>query len=120
MPDAEENMLRSRASSARWCARASSAACTSEIDDDVDRFFATLLPTTCTATARRSFPKRYFELLQAKFGDDCEVLTVIDTSGTPVSQRAELLFPRRGAALLRRRHRRGARARRPTTSSTGS
>ena len=40
LPTTKPTCWRSRASSARWCARASRTACASEIDAGVDRFFA--------------------------------------------------------------------------------
>ncbi len=42
-------------------------------------------PTMCIATARRRWPERYFARLVAAFGDACEVLTVTDAGGRPVS-----------------------------------
>ena len=54
------------------------------------------------------------------FGDDCEVLTVVDAQRPAGERRAVLLFPRRGAALLRRRHRRRARARRQRLQVLGA
>jgi FemAB-related protein (PEP-CTERM system-associated) len=48
-------------------------------------------------------PRRYFAALQRVFADDCEVLTVVDGSGHPLSSVLSFLFSRRGAALLRRR-----------------
>ena len=60
-----------RASSARWCARARSAAC-SEIDRDVDRFSSSM-PTTCIGHGTPPMSKRYFESAAQAFGDDCEV-----------------------------------------------
>ena len=56
----------------------------------------------CAIWARRSFAPRYTQLLQKVFGDDCEILTVMPR-GPGGCERAELLLPRRSAAVLRRR-----------------
>ena len=75
---------RSRASSGRWCARASRTGCASEIDATPDRFFA-LYADNVHRHGTPALPKRYFEALQRVFGADCEVLTVVDPDGRPVS-----------------------------------
>ena len=56
----------------------------SEIDDDVDRFFD-LYSDNQHRHGTPPFPRRYFEALRRTFGADCEVLTVLDTGGPPVS-----------------------------------
>ena len=75
--------------------------------------------TTCTATARRRFRKRISRAAATMFGGDCEVLTVVDAGGRPVSSVLSFYFrdevlpyyagdtPRRATSP-------------PTTSSTGS
>ena len=68
------------------------------------------------AVCRQRAPPRHAGAAQAllpgavrEFGNDCEVLTVSAPDGQRAEQRAELLLPRRGAALLRRRRPGGAR-----------
>ena len=55
------------------------------------------------------FPRRWFRLLAEVFADEMDVVTVLRRRA-PGRGRAQLLRPRRGAALLRRRHRAGAAA----------
>ncbi len=57
---------------------------TSEIDSGVDRFFD-LYADNAHRHGTPPFPKRYFEALQLAFGDACEVLTVVNAQGRPVS-----------------------------------
>ena len=57
---------------------------TSEIDQSVDRFYA-LYADNVHRHGTPPFSRRYFEKLRETFGDDCEVLTVLDAGGTPVS-----------------------------------
>ncbi len=68
------------------------------------------MPRACAISARRCFPRRYFRVLKREFGDDCDDRHGARQRTQPVSSRDEFLFPRRGAALLRRRHARGARS----------
>ena len=75
-------------------------------------------PRACATSARRCSPRAISALLAEAFGDDCDVVTVLDGE-TPVAVGDEFLFPRRGAALLRRRHGGGARSATATTSCTG-
>lgn len=56
----------------------------SEFDPDVERFFA-LFAENVHRQGTPVLPKRYFALLRQTFRDDCRVLTVLDTQGTPVS-----------------------------------
>ena len=54
------------------------------IDDDVDRFFD-LYADNVHRHGTPALPRRYFRLLRETFGADCEVLTVTDAQGVPVS-----------------------------------
>ncbi len=56
----------------------------SEIDPGVDRFFA-LYADNVHRHGTPALPKRYFEALQAQFGDDCEVLIVSGPDGRTLS-----------------------------------
>ena len=56
----------------------------SEVDASVDRFFA-LYADNVHRHGTPPFSKRYFALLRELFDDSCEVLTVVDTQGRPVS-----------------------------------
>ena len=56
----------------------------SEIDEDARRFFG-LYADNVHRHGTPPFSRRYFERLVATFGDACEVLTVVDARGAPVS-----------------------------------
>lgn len=56
----------------------------SELDDDARRFF-TLYADNVHRHGTPPFSRRYFERLLSAFGDACEVLTVVDAKGAPVS-----------------------------------
>jgi FemAB-related protein (PEP-CTERM system-associated) len=56
----------------------------SEVDAGVDRFFA-LYADNVHRHGTPPYPKRYFETLREVFGEACEVLTVLDPQGRPVS-----------------------------------
>jgi FemAB-related protein (PEP-CTERM system-associated) len=62
-----------------------------QIDDGVERFFA-LYADNVHRHGTPALPKRYFERLRAEFGADCEVLTVADASGRPVSSVLSFYF----------------------------
>jgi FemAB-related protein (PEP-CTERM system-associated) len=54
-----------------------------EIDADVDRFYP-VFAESVRNLGTPVFPKRYFQTLKAVFGDDCEILTILQ-GGRPVS-----------------------------------
>jgi FemAB-related protein (PEP-CTERM system-associated) len=56
----------------------------SAVDADAGRFFA-LYADNVRRHGTPALPKRYFEALQRTFGGDCEILTVSDPDGAPVS-----------------------------------
>ena len=56
----------------------------SEIDGDVDRFFA-LYADNVHRHGTPALSKRYFQALRQHFGQDCEVLTVTGPDGKPLS-----------------------------------
>ncbi len=56
----------------------------SEIDAGVGRFFE-LYADNMHRHGTPPFSRRYFEALRAAFGDACEVMTVLDPKGQPVS-----------------------------------
>ena len=64
---------------------------TSAIDADVKRFFK-LYADNVRRHGTPALPMRYFEALQSEFGRDCEVLTVIDHQGRPVSSVLSFYF----------------------------
>jgi FemAB-related protein (PEP-CTERM system-associated) len=68
----------------------------SEVDAEVDRFFR-LYADNVHRHGTPPLPRHYFSRLQAVFGDDCEVLTVLDPQGRPVSSVLSFYF--RGEVL---------------------
>ena len=63
----------------------------SEIDSDVDRFFA-LYADNVHRHGTPALPKRYFQALCSEFGNDCEVLTVSAPDGRPLSSVLSFYF----------------------------
>jgi FemAB-related protein (PEP-CTERM system-associated) len=57
---------------------------TSAIDTGIERFFR-LYADNVHRHGTPALPKRYFEALQDEFGRACEVLTVVDAAGQPLS-----------------------------------
>lgn len=56
----------------------------SELDDDTDRFFQ-LYSDNVHRHGTPGFSRSYFKALKREFGNACEVLTVLDAQGRPVS-----------------------------------
>ncbi|MDL2336246.1 MAG: FemAB family PEP-CTERM system-associated protein [Pseudomonadota bacterium] len=63
----------------------------SDIDSDVDRFFA-LYADNVHRHGTPALPKRYFQALQAQFGEDCSVLTVSAPDGRALSSVLSFYF----------------------------
>jgi len=57
---------------------------TSIIDESIDRFFA-LFADNAHQHGTPTLPKRYFMQLKETFGEDCEIITVLDTQGRGAS-----------------------------------
>jgi FemAB-related protein (PEP-CTERM system-associated) len=84
LPDVEANLLaipRKQRAMVRKGIRNGLAA---ELDSGVDRFFS-LYADNVHRHGTPPLPKRYFEALRRTFGNAAEVLTVVDSAGTPVS-----------------------------------
>jgi len=64
---------------------------TSEIDVDSSRFFA-LYSDNVHRHGTPALPHRYFATLQRVFGNDCEILTVIDSNRRPLSSVLSFYF----------------------------
>lgn len=84
LPEVEANMLAIPRKQRAMVRKGIKAELRSEIDDTVDRFFE-LYADNVHRHGTPPFPKRYFEQLKRVFGDRCEVLTVVDSTGRPVS-----------------------------------
>ncbi len=63
----------------------------SEIDAGVERFFA-LYADNMHRHGTPALPRRYFEALRREFGADCEVQTVVDAAGRPLSSVLSFYF----------------------------
>jgi FemAB-related protein (PEP-CTERM system-associated) len=84
LPDPESNMLAIPRKQRAMVRKGIKAGLRSEIDASTDRFFA-LYADNVHRHGTPPLPRRYFETLKRVFGRDCEVLTVCEASGTPVS-----------------------------------
>jgi len=63
----------------------------SVVDPDCDRFFD-LYADNVHRHGTPALPRRYFKALRSTFGDACEVMTVIDAGGAPVSSVLSFYF----------------------------
>ena len=84
VPDVETNLLAVPRKQRAMVRKGAKNGLTSEIDADVVRFFA-LYADNVHRHGTPPFSRRYFERLRAMFGDACEIQTVVDDKGTPVS-----------------------------------
>lgn len=84
LPEEEANMLAIPRKQRAMVRKGIKNGLRSEIDADVDRFFA-LYADNVHRHGTPALPKRYFEALQAQFGDDCEVLIVSAPDGRALS-----------------------------------
>lgn len=62
-----------------------------EFDTTADRFFA-LFADNVHRHGTPAMPKRYFAALLREFGNDCEILTVVDPDGLPLSSVLSFYF----------------------------
>jgi FemAB-related protein (PEP-CTERM system-associated) len=84
LPDADANMLAIPRKQRAMVRKGIENGLRSEIDPTVDRFFD-LYADNMHRHGTPPFAKEYFARLQSEFGDRCEVLTVVDANGRPVS-----------------------------------
>ena len=83
-PDVEKNMLAIPRKQRAMVRKGIKNGLTSRIEPGMDTFFA-LYADNVHRHGTPPLPKRYFEALQATFGEAVEVMTVCDASGNPVS-----------------------------------
>ncbi len=62
-----------------------------EVDTDVNRFFH-LYADNVKRHGTPAMPKKYFQALKKEFGSSCEILTVVDKSGNPLSSVLSFYF----------------------------
>lgn len=91
LPDEEANMLAIPRKQRAMVRKGIKNGLKSEIDENVDRFFA-LYADNVHRHGTPAMPKRYFQYLKQVFGEDCEVLTVTDGKGKPVSSVLSFYF----------------------------
>jgi FemAB-related protein (PEP-CTERM system-associated) len=83
-PDAEANLAAIPRKQRAMVRKGMSRGLRGEIDRASDRFFA-LYADNVHRHGTPPLAKRYFAELMRVFGDDCEVLTIVDPEGRPVS-----------------------------------
>ena len=91
LPDVEANLLAIPRKQRAMVRKGMKNGLKSEIDVSVDRFFA-LYADNVHRHGTPPFAKRYFARLSAVFGDRCEILTVTDSRGQPVSSVMSFYF----------------------------
>jgi FemAB-related protein (PEP-CTERM system-associated) len=84
LPEVEANMLAIPRKQRAMVRKGIQRQLRSEVDHDADRFFP-LYADNVHRHGTPALPKRYFDALFRAFGKDCEVLTVLDPRGKPVS-----------------------------------
>lgn len=84
LPDEEANMAAIPRKQRAMVRKGIKNGLRSEIDADVDRFFA-LYADNVHRHGTPALSKRYFRALQQEFGADCEILTVVSPEGQPLS-----------------------------------
>lgn len=91
LPDEEANMLAIPRKQRAMVRKGIKHGLRSEIDPDTRRFFA-LYADNVRRHGTPALPKRYFDRLLETFGQDCEILTVLDAQGKPVSSVLSFYF----------------------------
>jgi FemAB-related protein (PEP-CTERM system-associated) len=91
LPEVEANMLAIPRKQRAMVRKAIGRGLAAQIDAGVGRFFE-LYADNVHRHGTPALPKRYFEALRATFGNACEVLTVLDRQGQPVSSVLSFYF----------------------------
>lgn len=91
LPEEEANMLAIPRKQRAMVRKGIKNGLASELDAGVERFFA-LYADNVHRHGTPAMPKRWFQALRDTFGADCEVLTVVDAQGTPVSSVLSFYF----------------------------
>ena len=89
-PDPDKNLLAVPRKQRAMIRKGIAAGLTSDIDADVERLHH-IYAESVRNLGTPVFPKRYFTALQREFGDDCQVLTVVN-QGRPVSSVLSFFF----------------------------
>jgi FemAB-related protein (PEP-CTERM system-associated) len=91
LPEEEANMLAIPRKQRAMVRKGIKNGLLAQIDTDAERFFA-LYADNVHRHGTPAMPKRYFQALLRSFGPDCEVLTVTDAQGTPLSSVLSFYF----------------------------
>ena len=91
LPDEEGNLLAIPRKQRAMVRKGIAHGLRSELDSSVDRFFV-LYADNVHRHGTPGLPKRYFEALRREFGADCEVQTVSDKEGRPLSSVLSFYF----------------------------
>lgn len=91
LPDAEANMLAIPRKQRAMVRKGIKNGLHAGIDTDAGRFFA-LYADNVHRHGTPAMPRSYFEALLAEFGPDCEILTVSDPAGQPLSSVLSFYF----------------------------
>jgi len=91
LPEEEANMLAIPRKQRAMVRKGIKNNLTSHIDPNADRFFA-LYADNVHRHGTPAMPKKYFQALMDTFGADCEVLTVCDPEGQPISSVMSFYF----------------------------
>lgn len=90
-PDVEANMLAIPRKQRAMVRKGIKNNLSSHIDENVDRFFA-LYADNVLRHGTPALPKRFFAALKSTFGECCEVLTVTNEAGKPLSSVLSFYF----------------------------
>ncbi len=91
LPEVEDNMLAIPRKQRAMVRKGIKNGLVGHIDPSVDRFFA-LYSDNVLRHGTPALPKRFFATLKQVFGDACEVLTVTDPAGKPLSSVLSFYF----------------------------
>ena len=91
LPEVEANLLAIPRKQRAMVRKSIERGLVSELDERIDRFFD-LYADNQHRHGTPPYPRRYFEALRSAFGRDCEVLTVLDSAGRPVSSVLSFYF----------------------------
>ena len=91
LPEEEANMLAIPRKQRAMVRKGIKLGLTGALDRDIERFFG-LYADNVHRHGTPALSKRYFQLLRDEFGSDCEVLTVCDAGGQPLSSVLSFYF----------------------------
>jgi FemAB-related protein (PEP-CTERM system-associated) len=90
-PDDEANLLAIPRKQRAMVRKSIKNGLIAHLDNHLDRFF-TAYASNVLRHGTPALPRHYFERLRTEFGDDCEILTVTDANGQPLSSVLSFYF----------------------------